>query len=157
MTRKRTVSCRVWGVAIVAVLALGVALQGCAHKAKSPQQQAQADYGAYRKRIREVVKDPARADQVIALTDELQRQVDQVRARLAQNRADLAALNANYGATRGEFEALFKQQDADRQALADKAVSARVQAGKLLTDSEWQALHRFGFKVVDANLKELAS
>jgi hypothetical protein len=148
-----------WAIAIVAAatVAGGAAIQGCAHKAKTPQQQAQADSLAYQKRIREVVKEPARADQVIALADEMQRQVDQVRAKLAQSRAELLKLNANYNATRADFDAFFKQQDADRQALMDKAVSVRVQIGKLLTESEWQALRKFGVEALEADLKELAS
>ena len=94
---------------------------------------------------------------MIALADELQSQVDQVRAKLAQNRAEVAALNANYDATRADFDALFKRQDADRQALTEKAVAYRVRVGKLLTESEWQALHKLGAEALDADLKQLAS
>jgi len=151
---------RLWLVAIIAVAAVagGVALQGCAHeKAKSPQQQAQADYAAYQKRVREVVKDPARAEQVIALTDELRREIDEVYTRLAQSRSEMAALNANYNATRADYDAFMKQQDAQRQALMDKAISARVEIGKLLTESEWKSLRKSGVEAVDSGLKALAS
>ena len=149
-----------WAVAIVAVAAVagGAALQGCAHKkAKSPQQQAQADYAAYQTRVREVVKDPARADQVIALADELKRQFDQLRAQIVQGREELMTMNANYNATRSDFDGFFKQQDAERQALIDKVITVRAQIGKLLTDAEWQSLHKFGAEALDAHIKELAS
>jgi len=151
MARKRTLLSWLCAVAIVAA-----AVQGCSHKAKSPRQQADADYLAYQKKIREVVKDPARADQMVALADEMQQQVDQVRARLVQNRAKLAALNSNYNGTRADFDAFFKQDDADREALMSKAVSVRVRIGKLLTESEWQQLHKYGAETLSADLKELA-
>jgi len=164
MTRTRTALPRRWTVAVLAAALIasagagGAAIPGCAHnKAKSPQQQAQADYAAYQKRVREVVKDPARAEQVIALTDELKRQFDQLRAQIVQGREKLAGLNANYNATRADFDGFFRQQDADRQALIDNVISVRTQVGKLVTDAEWQSIHKFGVEALEAHLKELAS
>jgi septal ring factor EnvC (AmiA/AmiB activator) len=162
MAHVRTVLARRWPVSILAaalfVGAVGAAPPGCAHKkAKSPQQQAQADYRAYQQRVREVVKDPARADQVIALADDLQRQFEQLRAQIVKGRADVASLNANYDAQRADFDGLFKQQDADRQALIEQVISVRAHIGKLLTDAEWQSLHKFGVEALEAHLKELAS
>jgi septal ring factor EnvC (AmiA/AmiB activator) len=164
MTGWRSILPRRWAVAIVAAALIasavvgGAALQGCAHnKTKSPQQQAQADYRAYQQRVREVVKDPARADQVIALTDELRREIDEVYTKLAQSRAQLETLNANYNATRADYDAFLKQQDAERQALTDKAISVRVEIGKLLTESEWKTLRKYGVEAVDSGLKALAS
>ena len=156
MTGNQSVRSKLWAVAIVAALAGGVAIQGCA-KPKPPQQQAKIDFAAYQKRIREVVKDPARADQVIALADDLQQQVDQLRAKLVKSRAELAALNANYNAKRADFDAFFKEQDAGRLALIDKVISVRTQISKLLTESEWESLHKYGVEALDADLKELAS
>ena len=155
--KNRRVRSGLWAVAVVAAVAGGGAMQGCKHKAQPPQQQAQADFAAYQKRIREVVKDPARAEQVIALADDLQRQVNQLRATLVKSRAELAALNANYNAKRADFDAFFKEQDAGRLALIDKVISVRTQISKLLTESEWESLHKYGIEALDADLKELAS
>src|SRR4051794_2164137 len=99
MTRRRSALLVLWAIAIVAV-AGAAALQGCAHEDKSPQAKAQVDVAAYQKRVREVVKDPARADQVITLVDELQGQFEQLRANLVQSRSDLAKLDADYYAKR---------------------------------------------------------
>jgi len=153
-----------WAGAILAAAMLvfaaagGAAIQGCAHgKTKSPEQHAEAEYSAYQRRVREVVKDPARADQVIALTDELRREIDEVYTKLAQSRGQLQTLNANYNATRADYDALLKQQDAERQVLMDKAISVRVEIGKLLTESEWKSLRKYGVETVDSGLKALAS
>ncbi|HEX4797248.1 MAG TPA: hypothetical protein VH370_25870 [Humisphaera sp.] len=140
------------GAMIAAILSLAV---GCKHE--TPPQQAQQEFHDYQERIREVIKDPDRAQQMIELTDDLQRQVNQLRVQLANSRAELAAMDANYNTTRAEFEAVFRQQDADRQVLIDKAISARAQMSKLLTESEWKSLHDIGLETLDADLKALAS
>ena len=140
------------GAMIAIVLSLAV---GCKHE--TPPQQAQQEFHYYQQRIREVIKDPDRAQQMIELTDDLQRQVNQLRVQLANSRAELAAMDANYNTTRAEFEAVFRQQDADRQVLIDKAISARAQMSKLLTESEWKSLRDIGLETLDADLKALAS
>ena len=91
------------------------------------------------------------------LADELQRQFEQLRDQIVRGRAGLARLNADYDSTRADFDAFFTRQDADRQALVEKVISVRAQIGRLLTDAEWQSLHKFGVEALEAHLKELAS
>jgi hypothetical protein len=94
---------------------------------------------------------------VIALVDKLRLQFEELRGKLIQSRADVAKLNANYDAKRSDFDAYFKEQDAGRQALIDQTISVRTQISALLTESEWQAIHKFGVEALNANIKALAS
>jgi septal ring factor EnvC (AmiA/AmiB activator) len=139
---------------IAMVLLLSIS-PGCKHE--TPAQQAQADLSNYQKRVREVVKDPAKADQLIALTNRLQDHVRQARAALVEYRAELARLNANYDATRADFGALFRKADADREALMNNVIDIRVQMGALTTDQEWAELRKAGAKALNADLQDLAS
>jgi len=139
-------------VAIAMVLNVSV---GCKHE--TPPQQAQAESRDYEKRVREVVKDPAKADQLIALTEQLQDNVRQARGQFEGYRAELAGLNANYNATRTDFDALFKKEDAARDALMKNVIDVRTRMGALATDQEWAELRKYGAKVLNADLKDLAS
>src|SRR5262245_19331180 len=118
---------------IAAALVAPAAFQaGCKHE--TPAQEAQkiaaresADVKQAEERIRQVVQDPARANQLVALLSELQNLVGDTAARTKDERAKAAALNANYAATRADYQALFGRQDALRERSLDRALAIREQ------------------------------
>jgi len=149
--------------AICAVATLSLALlAGCKHETPAQQEQQIAsretsDVAASEKRIREVVHDSGRADQLVALLSELQKVVQNGAASAKEHRAAYAALNANYSATRTDYQSLFARQDARRDALLNKVVTIREQMAALLTDEEWEQLKHDRIKTFDAMLAELRS
>jgi len=140
---------------MVLVTAL-LAVAGCSHKPTlTPEQQAQADIAAYETQIRKVVSDPARADQLVALTDEFQQLAQRSIANLKEYRAKVAALNADYEATRANYEAVFAKQDAARETIVQKAGALREQMAALTTDHEWDQLGKVRLQLTEADLRQL--
>jgi hypothetical protein len=144
-----------WVAAGLALVLAAVA--GCSSKHLTPEQQAQANMEAYEAQIRKVVADPARADQLVALTTEYQQQMHESAVVVRDYRAKLAALNASYEATREDFETLFRQQDAHREALLRKVAALREQIAALTTDAEWHELEKARQRMLDPDVQDLVS
>ena len=133
------------------------ALSGCSSKHPTAEQQERTDVQAYEAQIRKVVADPARADQLVALTNEFQQQAGESVAIFRDYRAKVAALNSDYEATREQFEALLGQQDAHRAAWTKKVTALRERMVALTTDSEWEELKKARLRIFEADLQDLAS
>jgi len=133
------------------------AATGCSSKSLTPEQQAQADLSACDAQIRKVVADPARADKLVALTDEFSKLGWQSIASINAYRAKVAALNSNYDATREEFEALFRAQDAVRTDFLKKALTLREQISAITTDAEWEQLKSARLRALENGLQQLGS
>lgn len=142
------------GVALALTL---VAVAGCSSKHLTPEQQAQSDLTAYEAQVRKVVADPARADQLVALANEFQQQVLQSAAILGDYPANVAALDANYDATRKDYEVLLSEQDARREALLRKFGVLRERMVALTTDAEWEELKKARLRTLEAYLQDLVS
>jgi hypothetical protein len=140
-------------------LALALAItSGCSSKpALSPEQQAQVDLTEYEAELRKVISDPARADKLMALTNEFQKLLQDTVAHSNSYRTQVAALNSSYEATRADYEDLFKQQDTARELFLRKATAIREQMAALTTDAEWEQLRRTRQRALDADLQELMS
>lgn len=136
-------------------LALAFVVAGCFAKHLTPEQQAQTDFDAYEAQVRKAVADPARADQLIALTNEFRQQVRQSADLLGGYPAKVAALDASYGATRKDYEALLSEQDARREALLKKFGALRERMAALTTDAEWEALKKARLRTLEAYLQDL--
>jgi hypothetical protein len=133
-------------------------MAGCSFKRElTPEQQAQADAATYEAQIRKIVPDPARADQLIALTNEFQQLATDSIASVRSYRAKVAALNSNYDATRQDYEDLFSQQDAAREAFIRKAGALRERMAVFTSDSEWEELKKARLRMLDADLEALLS
>jgi hypothetical protein len=157
-SRHRLIFSPRWLAAVIA-LALAIAtVAGCSSKHElTPEQQAQADMAAYEAQIRNIIRDPARADQLVALTKEFQQVATDSIATIKSYRAKVAALNSNYDATREDYETLFNDQDARREAFIKKAVAIRQRMAVYTTDAEWEALKKARLRALDADLQELLS
>ena len=134
------------------------AVAGCSSKHElTPEQQAQADVTAYEAQIRKISPDAARADQLVALISQFRQLVSEGITSIKSYRAKVAALNSDYDAIRQDYEALFSQQDASREAFIKKAGVLRERMTALTTDSEWEELKKARLRLLDADLEELLS
>jgi voltage-gated potassium channel Kch len=154
----KSISSARWRAAAISLTLALAAAAGCSSKRDlTPEEQAQADVAAYEQEIRKVVPDPARADQLIALTNEFQKLAGESIASVKNYRAKVAALNSNYDATRADYEALFRGQDASREAFLRKAGALRARMVVFTDDSEWEELKKARLRVLDSDLQELLS
>ena len=133
------------------------AAAGCSSKqALTPQQQAQADLADYEAQIRRIIPDPARADQLVALTNQFQELAQASIESVNDYRAKVTALNTNYEATRADYETLFSEQDAAREAFFEKAGALRERMVVFTSDAEWEQLKAVHLKLLEADLQQLA-
>jgi hypothetical protein len=152
----KSISSARWRVAVISLTLALAAAAGCSSKRDlTPEQRTQADVAAYEQEIRKVVPDPARADRLTALTNEFQQLVNESLASVKSYRAKVAALNSNYDATRADYETLFREQDASREAFLKKAGALRERMAVFTNDSEWEELKKARLRTLDADLREL--
>jgi hypothetical protein len=145
---------RIVSAAMLALAFAGAA--GCSSKHElTPEQQAQADLAAYETEIRRIIPDPARADQLVALTNQFQQMTQESIANMNQYQAKASALNSDYQATRDDYEALFTRQDAAREAFLQKAGALRERMVVFTSDSEWEQLKAARLKTLEADLQQL--
>jgi hypothetical protein len=123
------------------VLCLSTACSSSKSK-ETPEQRAETGLTAYQAHIREVVQDPVRADQLVQLSTEFQGVIEEAGRSLGSYDAKVSLLNANYGATRAEFQALFDRQDQERAGLIERAVALRTRMAAITTDAEWAELKK---------------
>jgi hypothetical protein len=144
-------------IACAATLVLAfAAAAGCSSKQQlTPQQQAQADLAEYEAQIRRIIPDPARADQLVALTNQFQQVAQESIASMNEYRAKVTALNSDYQATRADYEALFSRQDAAREAFLQKAGALRERMVVFTSDAEWEQLKTARLKALEADLLQL--
>jgi len=95
---------------------------------------------AAREKITEIVKDPQRQQLVLAQVDHwsaLQTEKVQSEANFIARRE---ALNANYAATKTEFQALQQQHTVEVQKLCSDFIAIRQAIIANTTEDEWKAL-----------------
>lgn len=148
LTRRRV-------TALALVAALGV-LAACASKPPS-EQQAEAEIQAFKAQIQKTVTDPACAGQLVAAVDEWEQIVRQASSMAHDYRTKIQVLDADYGATRAEYAALFRQHDAQRTALIQQSLALRGRITSLTTDSEWERLKQARLSALQAILDAVST
>jgi uncharacterized protein YdcH (DUF465 family) len=130
---------------LATVLALAPCIGAACSSSKSkesPEQQAEIGLAAYQADIRRLVRDPLRAEQLVALNTEFQAVVEKAGRSFESYRANVSALNSNYGATEAEFQTLFDRHDTERAELIEKAIALRTRMAAITTDLEWAELRK---------------
>lgn len=114
---------------------------GCAHDQESADPQgAQAALADFREAVLRQVQDPARAQEISSIIDQLERRDRQARETVATYRRRLELLNANYDATDEDFGKLFAEFNDERVAHQHRIVDLWTRMAGLMTDPEWDAL-----------------
>jgi hypothetical protein len=132
---------------IYLALVLGVA---CAHKPPPTLQETiEADVSAYQARVREVVKDPSRAEKLVGLSGDFRQLVLERAAALKAYKTSIQTMNSNHGATRAEFDSLLNQQGPERLEFYRKVISLRAQMAEACTDSEWEDIKSARMQLLD--------
>jgi uncharacterized protein YozE (UPF0346 family) len=122
---------------------------------ETAEQKAEGELAAYQKEIRRIVRVPARADQLVALTSEFQALVDEGSRKAAAYHAEIARLNADYTARLAEFDSVFEKYDAARATLLSEAIALRARMADLTTEAEWEALKKYRVAEWQDELAEL--
>ena len=101
------------------------------------------------------MKDSVRAEKIVAITNEFQATVATVAAQDSALQAAVAVLNADYGATRAQYESLHARARVAREGFAVKLTSLREQMAAIATNEEWEQLKKVRVTTLDAELSAM--
>ena len=114
---------------------------GCAsQETRLLKKNQQSILGSYRKQVNEIVEDPARADKLIDLSEDLYEQLQTDTKALLEKVERLNKLNNAYGTSRQELEIAFHDVVRHRMKIRENLLSTRSKALSLTTEEEWQAI-----------------
>ncbi len=136
--------------------ALGLAIAGCASKddvsLADVEIQAFADLHS---EIREVIADPARESEAIAIVDWLIADLDNLREKISIRRKRVRELNADYDTTRADFEAFFDQIDTEIQAHKRQVSEMQRALFATTTPDERSTISKAHTKAMDAAIRSI--
>jgi hypothetical protein len=129
----------------VAFLAQGM-LSGCSNL--SPGDSSQAATTDSRALINDVVTDEGRATQMIALVDQLERNLKANDARRIAHEDALVKINADYTVSREVMQAEYDDWNTDTRAILMEIMETHLAMKDLATPEEWAVIsktkHRIG-------------
>ena len=142
---------------ILTAFAFVAALAACKHKPEmTPAQVAVEDMTQFQAEIRKTVKDSARAEQLVGMTNEFQQLVTSAAANDSAAVAAVEALNADFSATRAQYESELTRARAGRRDNLKKLSDLRARMAAIVTDDEWAQLKKARVKVMDAQMNALS-
>jgi len=140
----------------VLVAAAACVFTGCASKDDvSPMEVETQAFEDLRSEIREVIDDPAREKEAIAMLDALTDDLETLRVSVSERRRRFRELNANYDATRAEFEAFFDQ--AVQQIQSNKRQVSEKNRGlfAIITPDERSAISKVHSKAMNVAIRNM--
>ena len=136
---------RICTILATALFAIGL-LAGC--KGPTQLEATTSAVDETRMLIREHVADQAKAEQMIVLVDQLEKDLMAYREIRAAHDEALCAENADYDATREDLQKLYDAYNRDIRAIGMKIVQTDLAMKKLSTPEEWALIsetsHRIG-------------
>ena len=135
---------------------LGAAIAGCAGKDDVlPTDVEKQAFEDLRDEVREVISDPARETEVIALVNALAEDFSALRDKIAERNRQVGQLNANYDATRAEFETFFDRIDSEIRSSQQRATKSHRALLAATTPEEWSAISKARTKALNAAIRSI--
>lgn len=138
------------------LIVLMVPVVGCAGKddvsAVDNEKQAFEDL---RNEIRQVIDDPAREAEAISLVDSLVTDLASLRTSVAERMQQVRRLNANYDATRDEFEALLNAASQQIQENRRRSGASHLAFLATVTPDEREEIEKVHSRAMNAAIKSL--
>jgi hypothetical protein len=120
-------------VAVFALFTLGGWLAG-------DQKDAAQSYAETRAKAKKAIQPPARADRVVALIDNLERETEALSKAMGGQLDSLLMLVAKPESTRQEFDQTFDQLDLLWRQRQRKTLEARFTIKEMMNRQEWMAV-----------------
>lgn len=136
---------RIYNILAASLLTLGL-LAGCS--SLTPMEATQKAGDDTRALIREQVADEGRANQMIALVDQLEKDLMAYVDIQAAHEEVLRVKNADYDTSHAEMQRLYDAYNRDTRGLGMKIMQTDLAMKKLATPAEWAVIskpkHRIG-------------
>lgn len=141
---------------VLLVAAITCAIAGCASKdGLSPLDVKKQAFEDLRSEIREVIVDPARETEAIALVDSLADDVANLREKISARRQRVKELNADYDTTRADFESFFDQVDNEIKSNKRQVSEKQRALFAIITPDERSAISKAHTKAMDAAIRAI--
>ena len=135
-------------LSVILIFVLG----GCAGKGDvAPVEVEKQAFEDLRTEIREVIDDPARAAEAIALAKEL----DELRERVADRKKRIRQLNADYDTSRTEFEAFFEKVNVEIRSNRQRAADSHRALRASTTAEEWSQISKARTKAMNSLIRSM--
>ena len=132
------------------------AITGCAGKDDvSPIDVERQAFEDLRSEIREVIDDPARESEALALVDSLVDDLANLREKISARRKQVRQLNADYDTTRNDFEAFFEQVDGEIRSNKRQVSEKHRALMSVTTPDERSALSKAQTKAMQAAIRNI--
>jgi DNA repair ATPase RecN len=113
-----------------------------------PEEKERQASEEFRETIKEVVQEPERQVEILSLAEKYQAAFKKLRATVAAQRNELQNLNADYDATREQFQAFIDKYDTEIRAARIEATGSRMAFVRATTAEEWAALKKADAKAL---------
>ncbi len=138
------------------LLAVLLVLGGCAGKGDvAPVEVEKQAFEDLRTEIREVIDDPARAAEAIALVDALVKELDELRERVADRKKRIRQLNADYDTSRAEFEAFFDKVNVEIRSNRQRAADSHRALRASTTPEEWSQISKARTQAMNSVIRSM--
>jgi hypothetical protein len=114
----------------------------------TPEEKERQAYEEFRETIKEVIQDPERQVEILSLAEKYQAAFKKLRATVEAQRNELRNLNADYDATREQFQAFIDKYDTEIGAARKEATDNRMAFVRATTAEEWAALKKADAKAL---------
>jgi hypothetical protein len=120
----------------LALFVVASAVSGCIRKSKSSVDSFEYT-SELRKGIVTEVHDEGRAEQMLLVVNEIEKNIFRLDAQTRDVGKEYARLNGDYNASREDFDALFARYQEDLEKLTNALWEARGRLKELATKEEW--------------------
>ncbi len=129
---------------------------GCSGKnAVAPIDVERQAFENLRSEIREVIDDPVREAEAIALVNWLVDDLDNLREKISARRKRVRQLNADYDTSRADFQAFFDQVDMEIQSNKRQVSERQRELFAITTPNERSAISKAHTKAMDAATRNI--
>jgi len=139
-------------VKVFVVLGLILLMNGCAHQPVSKEESRQRVLEEMRIYIRKI-PDPNRVEQLLVLVDALQQDLAELNRTVRKFRSDMRMLNANYDATRDDFDEILDDYNTTRKGKQREILTSYLKMKELTTPDEWKNLAKSEEKALSKSLR----
>ena len=127
---------------------------GCAGKSDlSPLDVQRQAFEDLRTEIREVIGNPQRSTEAIALVDDLEGELTALREKILARIIRAKQLNANYDTTRAEFDEFFERVNRDIRLNQQRVTKSHRAILAITTPDEWSQIAKVRTKMMSATIK----
>jgi hypothetical protein len=142
------------GISCAMILMVIMLLAGCSHNKASEQMTPQQKYmNEMRTLVNKEVPDPARADKILALMNQLSSEFMVLKEKLVANQHKLVRMNADYDTTPEQMQQVMDESFEYRMESRKKIIDTYFELKSLMNKKEWEAISKADAQAIEEYLK----